>query len=377
MPLSVCNTLVCPYDTARACAVAVSNHMNASLFGPGLNRFTGLNTPLYQAPYPGYRPQVVNSPRTRLHCSAGSSRPTGPGNSSSEPRRRRRATTRRTTSVVPHQQSPENLHTSTVAHRSKRGSPARTTSQPAAAQEHRSAQQTQPAAGQQSTSTAEQSQQVAAKEPSPAAPSAAQAASRPRKKRASSPAQWHEEAEPPHICYDLNSAVGSYSDLNRCSVHLDEQETAGANSTDGSSRRSSGSTTSSQKPAPSSSSSNGSHSGNGTGADRHDADAVRGLVYGATVRFSDSAALRLRRRAMVVWEEVRPDGALGGMRRMSMRCVMFRPGQGTAACREALGLAETSFQLHDMLCAVGHRQCMIGLRILVTASSHCLCLSIA
>jgi hypothetical protein len=27
-------------------------------------------------------------------------------------------------------------------------------------------------------------------------------------------------------------------------------------------------------------------------------------VYGATVRFSDSAALRLRRRAMVVWEEV-------------------------------------------------------------------------
>jgi hypothetical protein len=34
---------------------------------------------------------------------------------------------------------------------------------------------------------------------------------------------------------------------------------------------------------------------------------VRGLVYGATVRFSDSAALRLRRRAMVVWEEVRCD----------------------------------------------------------------------
>jgi hypothetical protein len=33
-------------------------------------------------------------------------------------------------------------------------------------------------------------------------------------------------------------------------------------------------------------------------------DAVRGLVYGATVRFSDSAALRLRRRAMVVWEQV-------------------------------------------------------------------------
>jgi hypothetical protein len=37
-------------------------------------------------------------------------------------------------------------------------------------------------------------------------------------------------------------------------------------------------------------------------------DAVRGLVYGATVRFSDSAALRLRRRAMVVWEQVRQPG---------------------------------------------------------------------
>lgn len=92
-------------------------------------------------------------------------------------------------------------------------------------------------------------------------------------------------------------------------MHLDEQEASGASGTEGSSRRSSGSTTSSQKPAASSSS-NGSHGGNGTGADRHDADAVRGLVYGATVRFSDSAALRLRRRAMVVWEESGPHKVL-------------------------------------------------------------------
>jgi hypothetical protein len=34
-------------------------------------------------------------------------------------------------------------------------------------------------------------------------------------------------------------------------------------------------------------------------------DAAHGLVHGATLRFSDSPALRLRRRAMVVWEQVR------------------------------------------------------------------------
>jgi TolA-binding protein len=46
-------------------------------------------------------------------------------------------------------------------------------------------------------------------------------------------------------------------------------------------------------------------------------DAVRGLIYGATVRFSDSAALRLRRRAMVVWEQV---GAQGWSRPGSSGC---------------------------------------------------------
>ena len=74
-----------------------------------------------------------------------------------------------------------------------------------------------------------------------------------------------------------------------------------------------------QGPSTSNASSNGSSSnGSGNGSSSHhpasgqssvsEGDAVRGLVYGATVRFSDSAALRLRRRAMVVWEEVRAAG---------------------------------------------------------------------
>lgn len=41
-----------------------------------------------------------------------------------------------------------------------------------------------------------------------------------------------------------------------------------------------------------------------TGSYSGHSETVRGLVYGATVKFSDSAALRLRRRAMVVWEQV-------------------------------------------------------------------------
>jgi hypothetical protein len=58
-----------------------------------------------------------------------------------------------------------------------------------------------------------------------------------------------------------------------------------------------------------SSSTNGSSSLNGGEASRG-GDSVRGLIYGATVRFSDSAALRLRRRAMVVWEEAGPRSVL-------------------------------------------------------------------
>eukprot|EP00879_Flechtneria_rotunda_P020439 GHRR01021504.1.p1 GENE.GHRR01021504.1~~GHRR01021504.1.p1 ORF type:complete len:432 (+),score=133.73 GHRR01021504.1:71-1297(+) len=41
-----------------------------------------------------------------------------------------------------------------------------------------------------------------------------------------------------------------------------------------------------------------------------DVDAVQGLVSGATVRFNDSAALRLRRRAMIVWEQGAPQRVL-------------------------------------------------------------------
>jgi hypothetical protein len=37
---------------------------------------------------------------------------------------------------------------------------------------------------------------------------------------------------------------------------------------------------------------------------RYECDADKGLIYGATVRFADSAALRLRRRAVVMWDEV-------------------------------------------------------------------------
>jgi hypothetical protein len=41
------------------------------------------------------------------------------------------------------------------------------------------------------------------------------------------------------------------------------------------------------------------------GSCRYECDAEKGLIYGATVRFSDSAALRLRRRAVVMWDKVR------------------------------------------------------------------------
>ena len=40
------------------------------------------------------------------------------------------------------------------------------------------------------------------------------------------------------------------------------------------------------------------------GSCRYECDAEKGLIYGATVRFSDSAALRLRRRAVVMWNKV-------------------------------------------------------------------------
>jgi hypothetical protein len=137
-------------------------------------------------------------------------------------------------------------------------------------------------------------------EATPSASSAAAAACKPRKKAGASHAQPPQQTEPPHIQYDLNVAVGSYSDINRCSVNLDEQE----HDVIPPSRTSS---------SPGSSNGNGSRPstrpasrtafGTGSWSDGR-SDDVHGLVYGATVRFSDSAALRLRRRAMVVWEEV-------------------------------------------------------------------------
>eukprot|EP00878_Enallax_costatus_P016953 GHUV01017796.1.p1 GENE.GHUV01017796.1~~GHUV01017796.1.p1 ORF type:complete len:392 (+),score=79.94 GHUV01017796.1:503-1678(+) len=90
-----------------------------------------------------------------------------------------------------------------------------------------------------------------------------------------------------NIEYTVSSSVGSYTDPGTCAVSYNDV------------------------------SSNGYSSGSGqphwpaTGGTSHlDADAVRGLVYGATVRFSDSAALRLRRRAMVVWEQCGPKRVL-------------------------------------------------------------------
>eukprot|EP00775_Hariotina_reticulata_P003609 gene3609-3873_t len=43
---------------------------------------------------------------------------------------------------------------------------------------------------------------------------------------------------------------------------------------------------------------------------RAECESESGLIYGATVRFSDSAALRLRRRAMVVWDKGGPQRVL-------------------------------------------------------------------
>lgn len=135
------------------------------------------------------------------------------------------------------------------------------------------------------------------------------AAPKPRRRRASSPVQPDQQVEPPQICYTLSSAVGSYSDFNRCSVHLDEHEHSrnGDSSASNGSRRASSSKASSSRASSQPTSRPHSRVGNGAGTHASDrsADDVRGLVYGATVRFSDSAALRLRRRAMVVWEEVR------------------------------------------------------------------------
>lgn len=87
-------------------------------------------------------------------------------------------------------------------------------------------------------------------------------------------------------------------------MHLDEQEQAGPGP---SSRNGDGTSGSSRSSSRSSNRGGSRGSGNGTGTECS-ADDVRGLVYGATVRFSDSAALRLRRRAMVVWEKVRQEG---------------------------------------------------------------------
>jgi hypothetical protein len=115
----------------------------------------------------------------------------------------------------------------------------------------------------------------------------------------------------------LNVAVGSYSDLNRCSVNLDEQEhdviQPNRNSSNPGSGNGNGSRSSSRL---------GSRMafGSGSWSDGR-SDDVHGLVYGATVRFSDSAALRLRRRAMVVWEEVSGSTVQNAWSQTSLRLV--------------------------------------------------------
>jgi hypothetical protein len=80
-------------------------------------------------------------------------------------------------------------------------------------------------------------------------------------------------------------------------------------------------------------------------------DAVRGLIYGATLRFSDSAALRLRRRAMVVWEQVRQQP-----RRLPGCSLEPVPAAYTCACAGCGQLACNCASLQPRLCCAARLQ---------------------
>jgi hypothetical protein len=261
--------------------------------------------------------------RSSTRCSGSSDNPS----SATPPDRRRRATRRSTKPVELPAEPLQQLHDPAPTSKARSSSTSSTSSTIAAQRRPRSA-----AAGGQQDGTAAPDQLAAqtakqlgsrAQRTSPgrncrgdaATPTlTAAAAPKAARKRPSHPAQSAQQEDPPNIRYNLSPAVGSYSDLNRCSLNLDEDDGAG---TTGSSRNGS-SRPNSRAP---------STGGNGTQSDPR-SDDVHGLVYGATLRFSDSAALRLRRRAMVVWEEVSWEaGTMGvsvGCRRAGGAMLLWR-----------------------------------------------------